>query len=188
MWRSAILAGLVVALVGCETDAPVVEVRVSSINDGGPVLADLIVVDEQTGEVSIPEDVVLAEFTNRAEASSVVTGPNTFVNAFHLQRYYVTWRRADGGPTSGTGWALSDYDFEAATSVVVPINTTVETGILIAPAGMKTTGPFAQALVNGEELLLIADIDFVGTMAVGSEAEMHVYASVSVNFANFADD
>lgn len=188
MWRSAILAGLFLVLAGCESDAPVVEVRVSSINGGGPVLADLIIVDDQTGEVSIPEEVVVAEFTNRSEATSVVNNPGTFVNAFHLQRYIVSWRRADGGSTSGAGWTLADYDFEAATSVVVPVNSTVETGVLIAPAGMKTTGPFAQALVNGEELLLIADIDFIGTMAVGTEEEMHVYASVSVNFADFADD
>ncbi len=188
MWRSAILAGLLCVLVGCDTDDEVIEVRVSSINGGSPVIADLIVVDIQTGAVSIPEELVVAEFTNRSEASSVVNDPGTFVNAFQLTGYSVAWRRADGGATSGAGWTLADYSFDAATAAVIPAHSTVEVGVLIAPAGMKTQGPFAQALVNGEELLLIADIDFVGRMAVGSEDEIHVYASISVNFADFADD
>ena len=60
--------------------------------------------------------------------------------------------------------------------------------MLIAPAGMKTQEPFSTALLTGSELLLIADIDFVGTKAVTSDKEIHVYASLSVNFANFEDD
>lgn len=188
MWRSAILAGLLCVLVGCDFDDEVVEVRVTSINGGAPVIADLIVFDEQTGEVSIPEDVVLVEFTNRSEATSVVNPPGTFVNAFQLESYTVTWRRADGGATSGTGWTLADYNFTAGTAALVPAGSSVETAILIAPAGMKTEGLFAQALVNGEEVLLIADIDFLGRMAVGSEDDIHVYGSISVNFADFADE
>ena len=106
---------------------------------------------------------------------------------FQLQRYTVTWRRADGGPTSGAGWTLADSDFEGATSAIVPINTTTEVGILIAPAGMKSGEPFVTALATGEEIQLIADIDFIGTRAVASDAEIHILASLSVNFADFAD-
>ncbi len=186
MWRSAILAGLLCVLVGCDSDDEVVEVRVSSINGGSPVIADLIVVNRQTGATTIPEDVVVAEFTNRAEASSVFNPPGTLVNSFQLESYTVTWRSATGGTTVGT-WPLAAYNFTAGTAALVPPGSSVETGVLIAPAGMKTQGPFAEALVNGQELLLIADIDFVGRMAVGSEDEIHVYASISVNFANFAD-
>jgi hypothetical protein len=187
MWRSTILAGLLCALLGCQADTPVIEVRVTSINGGGPVLADLRHFDEGTGLITIPEDVAVVEFTNRNETGSVVTDPGTFVNAFQLESYTVRWRRADGGPTSGTGWTLADYNFDAATSFVVPANSTAETGILIAPAGMKTEGPFAEALANGQELLLIADIEFIGRVAVGPTEDMHVYGSVSVNFADFAD-
>ena len=187
MWRSAILAGLLCVLVGCDTDSEVIEVRVTSINGGAPVLADLIIFDENTGEISIPEDVAVVEFTNRSESSPVVTDPNTFVNAFQLESYTVTWRTSGGGTSIGT-WPLAAYNFTAATAAVVPAGTSVETGVLIAPAGMKTQGPFLEALMNGQELLLIADIDFLGRPAVGSEGDIHVYASVSVNFADFADE
>lgn len=188
MWRSAILVGLFLALLGCDPDDPVFDVRVSMINEGGPVLADLIIIDEQTGEVFIPEDVVVAAFTNKSKQGSVVNDPVTFMNAFHLKSYTVTWRRADGGPLTGPGWDLANYNFEAATSAIVPPGSTTEVGVLIAPAGMKTQEPFSTALLTGSELLLIADIDFVGTKAVTSDKEIHVYASLSVNFANFEDD
>lgn len=188
MWRSAILAGLFLALLGCDPDDPAFDVRVSMINEGGPVLADLIIIDQQTGETFIPEDVVVAAFTNKSKSTAVVNDPVTFANAFQLKRYTVTWRRADGGPTSGAGWDLANFNFEAATSAVVPPGSTTEVGVLIAPAGMKTQEPFSSALLTGEELLLIADIDFVGSKAVTSDRDIHVYASLSVNFANFEDD
>lgn len=183
MWRSAILAGLFLVLLGC--DDPVFDVRVSSINEGGPVLADLRVYDQTLMLYVIPEDVVEATFTNRSKTSAAINDPETFVNAFLLQRYTVTWRRADGGPTSGAGWALSDFNFEAGTTAIVPPGTTVSVGVLIAPAGMKTREPFASAT---SEILLVADIDFIGTKAVTSGPEIHIPASVSVNFADFADE
>ncbi len=186
MWRSAILAGLCLVLLGCED--PGFDVRLSSINKGGPVLADLIIIKQSTGQIFIPEDVVEAEFTNLSKNTAVFNDPGTFVNSFHLQRYTVSWRRVDGGPTSGAGWNLSDFNFEAGTSTIVPPGTTVTTGVLIAPAGMKTVEPFASALANGEEILLVADIDFVGAKAVTSGPENHIPASLSVNFANFADN
>lgn len=188
MWRSAILAGLVLALLGCDPDDPAFDVRVSMLNDGGPVLADLVIVNLQTGETFIPEDVVVAAFTNKSKSTSVVNDPETFANSFELKGYTVTWRRADGGPTSGTGWDLANLGFQAATSAVVPPGTTTEVGVLIAPAGMKTQEPFLTALATGQEILLIADIDFVGSKAVTSDKEIHVYASLSVSFANFEDD
>ena len=187
MWRSAILVGLALVLLGCD-DAAVFDVRVSSINNGAPLQADLQVFNRQLQTFFIPEDVVIAAFTNKVKNGAVVSDPATFLNDFHLKSYSVTWRRVDGGPTSGAGWALSDYDFEAATSAIIPANTTTEVAILLAPAGMKTQEPFATALFTGEEIQLIADIVFLGTRAVASDAEIQVLASLSVNFADFADN
>ena len=187
MRRSAILVGLMFFLLGCDEDASVFDVKVSSINGGGPLQADLLKFDRQLQQYFIPEDVVTVAFTNKAKNGAVVTDPGSFLNDFQLQRYTVTWRRADGGPTSGAGWSLSNYNFEAATSALIPINTTTDVGILLAPAGMKSQEPFATALATGTEIQLIADIDFIGTRAVASDAEIHVPASLSVNFADFAD-
>jgi hypothetical protein len=188
MWRSAILAGLFLALLGCDPNDPVFDVRVSMINEGGPVQADLITINRQTGEAFIPEDVVVASFTNKSKSTSVLNDPVTFANSFELKSYTVTWRRADGGPTSGTGWDLASLGFTGATSAVVPPGTTTDVGVLIAPASMKTREPFLTALATGEGIMLIADFDFVGSKAVTSDEEIHVYASLSVNFANFEDE
>ncbi|MFQ5600502.1 MAG: hypothetical protein ACE5G2_08110 [Candidatus Krumholzibacteriia bacterium] len=190
MWRSAILAGLALFVLGCAESAEqnTFLVRVSSINDGAPLQADVISIDDsQDPPVAyIPEDVVTAEFTNKVYSSSVVTDPNTFWYDFQLKTYTVTWRRADGGPISGAGWTLSDFDFEAATSAIVPSGGKAQVGILLAPAGMKTVEPFLSARF-GDYLQLIADIDFVGSPAISPDEEIHVYASLSVNFADFED-
>ena len=99
----------------------------------------------------------------------------------------MTWRRADGGPVSGPGWTLSDFEFTGATAAIVPVNGSTEVGVLLAPAGMKERSPFVDLLVTGGEIGLIADIDFVGSAAVDPKEDVHVHASLSVNFANFAD-
>ena len=187
MRRSAILVGLALVLLGCDEDATVFDVKVSSMNGGAPVQADLIKFDKQLQQYFIPEDVIVVAFTNRSKNDAVVNDPGSFLNDFLLQRYTVTWRRADGGPTSGSGWNLADSDFEGATSAIIPVNTTTEVGILIAPAGIKSQEPFITALATGTEIQLVADIDFIGTRAVASDAEIHIPASLSVNFADFAD-
>lgn len=190
MKRFAILAGLVLFALGCadeDLQGPTV-VRVSQINDGAPLQADvIIIVDDQTGETAVPEDVVVVQIQNKAYNGVTVVDPSTFVNDFQVTRYTVTWRRADGGPTAGTGWTLSDFDFEAATTVIVPGNGFAEFGVLVAPAGMKTVDPFVQARV-GAYIKTIADFDIVGHYVIRPDVEIHLSASLSVNFADFADD
>ncbi len=189
MRRAAILAGLALLALGCSESAEqnTYVVRVSSINKGGPLEADLIVFDKTDSTYTVPEDVVVTEFTNKVYSPSVITDPSTAWFDFQVQSYRVTWRRVDGGPTSGPGWNISDFDFTGATSTVVPVNSSAEVGILLVPAGMKGREPFASVLVTGGEIGMVADIDFVGTAAVDPKDDVHVKASLTVNFANFAD-
>jgi hypothetical protein len=185
MWRSAILAGLFLVLLGC--DDPVFDVRVSSINEGGPVLADLVIIEQSTGQMFIPEDVVEATFTNLSKTSAALNDPDTFVNAFLLQRYTVSWRYAGSDPTLA-GFDFSVFNFEGATSAVVPPGTSVVVGVQIAPAGMKTQDPFLSARSTGGYIQMIADIDFIGSKAVTSGPEIHIPVSLSVSFADFEDE
>jgi hypothetical protein len=194
MRRSAILACLfALVLGGCgHDDDPFFDVRVTMINNGAPVQADLCILDDSVlppvcGGAS--EDFVPVRMINKARSNLAVTDPNTFLHDFQLQRYSVSWRRVDGGPSSdpAAGWSISDHDFEAGTSVVVPVGGFADFAIMISPAGMKFGQPFDSALMLGDEILLIADIDFVGTRGITSDVEIHVPASLSVNFANFED-
>lgn len=188
MRRAAILSGLLLLVLGCteSSEQNTFVVRVSQINRGSPLLADVVFCDTDSN-CSVPTNVVLTEFTNRVYSPSVVTDPSVFWYDFNLQGYSVTWRRTDGGPTSGPGWRLADFNHTQATSAVIPINSSAEVGILVVPVGMKLVEPFA-SLVFGGVIDLIADIDFVGSPAVDPDDEIHVRASLSVSFANFADE
>lgn len=53
---------------------------------------------------------------------------------------------------------------------------------------MKTSEPFLSALINFEEIRMIADIEFVGTRAITSDEEIYLQASLSVQFADFGDE
>lgn len=188
MRRAAILSGLMLLVLGCteSSEQNTFVVRVSEINRNSPLLADVLFCETDT-TCTVPTNVVLTKFTNRVYSPSVITDPSVFWYDFHLKGYTVTWRRTDGGPTSGPGWQLSDFNHTQATSAVIPINSSVEVGILVVPVGMKLVTPFAQ-LAAGGVIDLIADIDFVGTPAIDPDDDIHVLASLSVSFANFADD
>jgi hypothetical protein len=185
MKRCAILAGLVLFAIGCgdETLHSPFLVRVSQINGGAPLQADVIVVVDKEAdppELAVPEDVVVVRIENRPYNSVSVTQPNTFAHDFQVTGYTVTWRYANGAPLSG-------FDFGAATSVIVPANGMAEFGVLIAPAGMKQVDPFAQLLIDGE-ILTIADVDIFGAFVNNPTQEIHMATSLSVNFADFADE
>lgn len=190
MKRSAILACLLALVAwGCgHDDDPHFDVLVTMLNNGAPVEADLIVIDQDTGMTSIPEDFVGVRMDNKARSDVVVTDTSSFLHDFHLRRYVVTWRHVAGGPPPGSGWDPATLGFEAGTSVVVPVDGFVEFAIMIAPWGMKTGEPFATALATGQEVLMIADIEFIGTRGISSDVEIIVPASISVNFGNFADE
>ena len=186
MRRSALFLGLLAFVLGCTESGEqnTFVVRVSDINNGSPLLADVVFCENDT-TCGIPTDVVPTEFTNRIVSPNVID-PGTAWYDFHLRSYTVRFRRNDGGPTSGPGWALSDFTHAEATSAIIPANGSAEVGILIVPVGMKSTTPFFELQLGGV-INLIADIDFVGSSAIDLDDEIHVPVSLSVSVANFAD-
>lgn len=184
----AVLSGLALLALGCTESAEqnTFVVKVSSMNHGNPLLADVLVFNKQDSTFSVPVDVVPVAFTNKAYAPGVVTDPALFWSDFQLKSYDVVWRRTDGGATSGPGWNLSDFNFSGSATQVVPINTTTEVGIMLASVEMKSVEPFA-SLAFGGAISLVADVDFVGSAAIDPGHDVHVPASLSVSFANFKD-
>lgn len=189
MRRAAACAALALLLVGCEESAEqnTFIVRVSSINDGGPLLADVIAYDDQDRPY-VPTDVVTIELTNRPYSSSVVVDPGTLWYDFQVRSVSVRWRRNDGGPTAGAGWNLSDFDHTQTTSALVPFNGSATFGALLVPVAMKVQDPFGSLAMSGGVIALTADIDIVGSPAIDGSDEIHIPASLSVTFANFADE
>ena len=187
MRRTALFIGLVAFVLGCDESAEqnTFVVNVSSINNGSPLLSDVVNCAEPTA-CTIPTDVVPVQFTNRIVSPNIVD-PGTAWYDFHLRRYTVRFRRTDGGPTSGPGWDLNNFAHSGSTSAIIPANGSAEVGILVVPVGMKSTTPFVE-LQTGGVINLVADIDFVGSSAIEVDGEIHVPVSLTVSVANFADE
>lgn len=179
----AILVLVALAALGCtEADQNRIIVRVSTINEGGPLYADVIAVDSDS-MAYIPTDLTAVEFTSRPYSAAIVD-PGNFSLDFQLQHYTVRWRATQGTPP---GLNLDAYTHTEATTFVVPFNASAIMGASVVAVGMKTSPPFA-ALQLGGEIPLIADIEFVGSPAVDPDDEIRIHASLSVIFANFGDD
>jgi len=187
MRRSALCFGLLSFVLGCTESAEqnTFVVRVSQINSGSPLLADVVRCETDT-TCGIPTDVVRTEFTNRIVSPNIVD-PGTAWYDFHLRSYTVRFRRSDGGPASGPGWNLNNFTHTGATSAIIPANGSAEVGILVVPVGMKSVTPFLELQLGGV-INLIADIDFVGGSAIDLDDEVHVPVSLTVSVANFADE
>jgi hypothetical protein len=179
----AILVLVALAALGCtEADQNRIIVRVSTINEGGPLYSDVIAVDADSNQF-IPTDLTPVEFTCRPYSAAIVD-PGNFSLDFQLQHYTVRWRATQGTPP---GLDLDSYAHTEATTFVVPFNRSEIMGASIVALGMKTSPEFA-ALQVGGQIPLIADIEFVGAPAVDPDDEIRVHASLSVIFANFADE
>ena len=185
MRRFAILVALSFVVLGCSEEGrnPFL-VRVAQINEGNAIQADVF--NNVTN--TIPEDIIKIIFTNFlfGQDTESLTDPTSFVYDFQVKTYSVTWRRVDGGPTSGAGWTLSDFNFTGAVTALVPANGAAEVGIILVPAGMLTQAPFVNALA-GEDFQMVADIMFIGSPASDLSGEVQVPASVSVSIADFAN-
>jgi hypothetical protein len=181
---AAIVVLLALAALGCtESNQNRIIVRVTAINGGGPLFADVLAYDDMDSLYYIPTDLTPVELTNRPYSGSIVD-PGNFSLDFHVQAYTVTWRATQGTPA---GLNLAQYTHTEATSFVVPFNATAELAASVVAVGMKSTAPFAALALTGGEIPLIADIAIVGAPAVEPDDQMQIQASLSVVFADFAD-
>jgi len=184
MKRAALAIFPVLFVLGCaESDNNPFIVRVTDINNGAALFADVIAINTTDQTAFIPTDVTPVVMSNRPYSESVVVDGSTFALDFQVQSYTVTFRPTQGTPPD---LALAPYTHSEAASTVVPINGSATLGLLIVPLSMKIAAPFA-ALQAGGQIPLIANIDIVGGSAVNPSQQIHVNASLSVVFANFAD-
>ena len=184
MKRAALAILPALFALGCaESDHNPFIVRVTSVNNGSTLLSDVIAINTTDQTSFIPTDVTPVVLSNRPYSESVVVDPTNFALDFQIEQYTVTFRATAGTPA---GLVLAPYTHSEATSLLVPINGTATLGMLIVPLSMKIAAPF-MALQAGGQIPLIADIDIAGSPAVNPSKQIHVNASMSVVFANFAD-
>ncbi|HXV13762.1 MAG TPA: hypothetical protein VEC56_06110 [Candidatus Krumholzibacteria bacterium] len=168
----AVLA--VMALVACD-DAPESGRTIVSIQDfnlGTPVQSD-VVVDNGTDPAYISEDLIPVTFTARPY-NAFITG--TTHNQVVIESYHVVWTRTDGG--TGT---LATRD--EASSIYVSVGDETEAFIRLVTWGDKA-GPVLSPLIgSANQISMRADVTFTGR-EVGTEEEIELSASVSVNFSD----
>ncbi|MCI0452310.1 MAG: hypothetical protein L0Z51_07950 [Candidatus Latescibacteria bacterium] len=168
----AVLALL--ALVACD-DAPEsgrTIVSIQEFNLGTPVQSD-VEVNNGTDPPYIAEDLIPVTFTARPY-NAFITG--TTHNQVVIESYTVVWTRTDGG----TGTLATRNE---ASSIYVTVGEETEAFIRLVTWGDKA-GPVLLPLVGGSgQISMRADVTFIGR-EVGTEEEIELSASVSVNFAD----
>lgn len=112
---------------------------------------------------------------------TVPTVPTTN-NEVTINRYRVTYRRADGRNTPGVD---VPYGFDGAATGTVPAGATLTLGFELVRHVAKREPPLAQLVNNSTIITTIADVTFFGQDRVGNE--ISVTGSLQIDFGNFGD-
>lgn len=189
-------AGLVLAFSGgCGTNTVEGHTRPTllSINGGAPLHADVFVVDTTiTSGGYIPEESVEVIFTNPPSHQFMDLDPSdpygTFVITAYTVRYEVL-HMLDGGNGS-----FSTPNLETITQPMhlsLPVNGTVTTALVLAPASLKFEPPVLDLMPGGTapngEVVVRAEITFMGHEQ-GSDNIQSIDGETTILFANYADE
>ena len=113
--------------------------------------------------------------------TAVPTTP-TSNNQVTLNRYHVSFRRADGRNTPGVD---VPYAFDGAATITVPIGNAAGVTFELVRHVAKSETPLVQLINNFTIITTIADVTFYGQDLVGNEIQ--ATGSIQVDFGNFAD-
>lgn len=160
---------------------------------GTTVSSDVVTLVEQDingQKVKVPTiygDIGRATFRVALKNPGSAGAPTTpsALNAITINRYRVSYRRADGRNTQGVD---VPYAFDGAFTVTVPSSGTAAAGFDLVRIAAKREPPLANlAGVSGGALFIatIAEITFYGQDQTGNEVS--VTGTMSVSFADFGD-
>src|SRR5262245_16374771 len=114
--------------------------------------------------------------------SPTVPTVGTSNNDVTINRYHVSFRRADGRNTQGVD---VPYAFDGASTGTVPVGGTLTLGFELVRHVAKKEAPLVQLITNSTVITTIADVTFYGQDVVGNE--ISVTGSLQVDFGNFGD-
>jgi hypothetical protein len=174
----AVAAAMVVVLAlfsGCDNNAEQQRsvITIVSMNCNAPAFSDVI------GDLgSLSDTWVPVVFENRPYNALVATQPGSPHGEFIITEYLVEWVSLDGGAVMSargeqTSFAVPSGNLGGAYIRLVGLNEKVD--------------PILVALQAGGTRTMRANITFTGHES-GTERDVDVETSVTVEFANFADD
>lgn len=103
-------------------------------------------------------------------------------NEVTINRYRVTYRRADGRNTQGRD---VPYAFDGAATGTVPRSGNLTIGFELVRHAAKGESPLVELVYNSSVITTIADVTFYGRDQVGNEVV--VTGSIQIDFGNFGD-
>jgi hypothetical protein len=177
----AALAVVALAFVACddpvETGRVIIDIK--EFNGGMPVQSDVLhdVGSDPADTPYIPEDIIPVVLTARPY-NDFITGNEHF--QIIIEEYTIRWTRTDGG----TG-ALPTRTENA--HIVVGVNTETEAAFRLTTWADKAGAILAPLAYTSNTVLMRADIEFRGR-EMGTEKDVEFGASVSVNFADAANE
>jgi hypothetical protein len=179
------LATLIV-LAGC-VPRPETELQVESINALGPTgepVGDLFsdVCQGVPPQCIVTNDNALATLITRAE------NPFTDISRFGdiiVQRYRVTYLRADGRNTAGLE---VPYSFDGVVNFRVPVNVAVSQQLMVVRPQAKLEPPLRNLAFGGGSIAfsVVAQIDFYGRDVVNDRG-VTARGFLNITFADFAN-
>jgi hypothetical protein len=104
------------------------------------------------------------------------------LNAITINRYRVTYRRADARNTPGVD---VPYGFDSAVTFTVPAEGEVTAGFSLVRVTAKQEAPLLALASSPVVIQTIADVTFYGRDQAGNEVS--VTGSIGVSFGNFGD-
>jgi hypothetical protein len=190
------VAGLGLSLSGgCGSNAIDGHTRptLQSINGGAPLHADVFVVDTTVAGMGyIPEESVEVVFTNPPSHQFMDLDESDPYGTFIVDAYtvrYVVQHMLDGGNGS-----FSEADLPSISQpmhLALPVNSTVTTALVLAPAMLKFEPPIGDLMPGGTapngEVVVRAEITFTGHEQ-GSDRVQSIEGATTILFANYADE
>ena len=170
-----------------------VRLVVSSLeaNDQNTLLSDVIRLVRQPAPCSptspcpsVFNDMAVAQLTLQLRDIGTPTSPSSpsLMNQVTINRYRVTYRRADGHNTPGVD---VPYDFDSALTVTVPASGSVEPAFQLVRHSAKEEAPLAALRYTDNIISTIAEVTFYGRDQAGNDVSGS--ASIGIDFGDFAD-
>jgi hypothetical protein len=131
---------------------------------------------------SVFNDVAEVELRLVLRDQGTPTSPSV-LNEITVNRYRVTYRRADGRNTPGVD---VPYGFDSAITMTVPTSGSATGAFQIVRHSSKEEAPLAALRYSGDIISTIAEVTFYGRDQAGNEAS--VSANIGIDFGDFADE
>lgn len=106
----------------------------------------------------------------------------SLLNSVTINRYHVSYRRADGRNAQGTD---VPYAFDSAVTFTIPSDGVISHSFEIVRHVAKHEAPLRALLSSGNIISTIADVTFYGRDQAGNDVAVN--GSIGVNFGDFGD-